>query len=142
MFDGNMKPFERLKSVPDSKQLAQLRLDFPEITFCSKKEDRTRQEDRLKTRTDFLVRQFSLKAPPVQGVSGVQDFTVQYQDHVNARAEVVRAFQSLPEDVRSKYKDMDAVFAAVVNGELKFEEIPVEEPVPEAEPAGDAVPVP
>lgn len=122
----NGKPLVGSVSSADAAQLA---MEFGDkVSFIPVEEDRARQEDKRKTSIDFLIRQFSVK-PDV--VSGSQDFTVQYQDHVQARAEVNAAYRRMPEEIRNRYRDMDAVFEAVRSGELKIEAIPEE--IPEAE---------
>lgn len=88
---------------------------------CSNDPGITRQEDRLNTDINHIMKRFGVtgELPHLRTPgSGEVDYTVSLQDALHTLSDARAAIATLPEDVRAQYPSWDHVVAAVRNGEL------------------------
>lgn len=88
---------------------------------CSEDTDTARQEFKDEADTNKLLARFGVGVPQKQISYGSADFDMDLQQAYAAVEELKYAWNLMPNEIRTKYKDWQTLIVALDSGEVKFD---------------------
>lgn len=120
---------------PPTKDQADIGVDNPTLDASDSpaNKDMARQEYKQEADIHNMLTKFGIVQPRTAPVFGEWDDTIDLQVALQSVSDAREAYKQLPEELRTKFRRMEDLLAALESGQLviKNEEAPIDNPQPQ-----------